>query len=38
VNIDEELSNMMMLQQAYNAGARLIKVADQLYEQLLNIV
>jgi flagellar hook-associated protein 1 FlgK len=38
VNIDEELSNMMMLQQAYNAGARLIKVADELYDQLLNIV
>jgi flagellar hook-associated protein 1 FlgK len=38
VNLDEELANMMMLQQAYNAGARLMRVADELYDQLLNIV
>src|SRR5262249_43763343 len=32
VNLDEELSRMMVLQQAYNAGARLIKVAQELYD------
>jgi len=38
VNLDEELSRMMTLQQAYNAGARLIKVAQDLYDELLNAV
>ena len=38
VNLDEELAQMMMLQQAYNAGARLIRVADELFEALLNVV
>jgi flagellar hook-associated protein 1 len=38
VNLDEELSQMMMLQQAYNAGARLIQVSQQLYDELLKTV
>jgi flagellar hook-associated protein 1 FlgK len=38
VNLDEELSNMMTLQQAYNAGARLIKLSQDLYDQLLQAV
>ncbi len=38
VNLDEELANMMSLQQAYNAGARLLQVAQQLYDQLLQAV
>ncbi|HEX3485579.1 MAG TPA: flagellar hook-associated protein FlgK, partial [Micropepsaceae bacterium] len=38
VNLDEELSKMMTLQQAYNAGARLLQVAQQLYDQLLQAV
>lgn len=37
VNLDEELANMMMYQQAYNAGARLVQVAQQLYDTLLSI-
>jgi flagellar hook-associated protein 1 FlgK len=37
VNLDEELSNMMMYQQAYSAGARMMTVADQLYDTLLQI-
>jgi len=38
VNLDEELEKMMVLQQAYNAGARLIKLAQDLYEELLKAV
>jgi flagellar hook-associated protein 1 FlgK len=38
VNLDEELAKMMSLQQAYNAGARLLQVAQQLYDQLLAAV
>ena len=38
VNLDEELEKMMMLQQAYNAGARLITLAQQLYQELLDAV
>ena len=38
VNLDEELSKMMQLQQAYNAGARLLTVAQALFTQLLNAI
>jgi flagellar hook-associated protein 1 FlgK len=38
VNLDEELEKMMTLQQAYNAGARLLQVAQQLYDALLQVV
>jgi len=38
VNLDEELSNMMVFQQAYNASARLISVVQQMYDTLLNAV
>ena len=38
VNLDEELQKMMSLQQAYNAGARLLQVAQQLYDELLQAV
>ena len=38
VNLDEELENMMVLQQAYNAGARLLQVAKELYDELLRAV
>ncbi|MBI1328476.1 MAG: flagellar hook-associated protein FlgK [Alphaproteobacteria bacterium] len=37
VNLDEELSNMMIYQQAYAAGARILQVVQQLYDTLLNI-
>lgn len=37
VNLDEELSNMVVYQQAYNAAARLITVAKELYDALLEI-
>ena len=38
VNLDEELSNMVIYQQAYNAAARLVTVAQQLYDALLSTV
>ena len=38
VNMDEELANMMVFQQAYNAGARLITTAQQLYDTLLQMM
>lgn len=38
VNLDEELANMMVYQQAYNAGARLITTAQQLYDALLSMM
>lgn len=38
VNLDEELSRMMSLQQAYNAGARLIQTAQELFDELLKVV
>jgi flagellar hook-associated protein 1 FlgK len=38
VNLDEELENMMVLQQAYNAGARLLQVSKELYDELLQAV
>ncbi|MBU6298725.1 MAG: hypothetical protein KJS68_10815, partial [Alphaproteobacteria bacterium] len=37
VNLDEELSNMMIYQRAYSAGARMLNVVDQLYQTLLQI-
>jgi len=38
VNIDEELSQMVVFQNAYNASARLITTAQQMFDQLLQVV
>ena len=38
VNMDEELSNMMIYQQSYNAAARLVTAARELYDALLAAV
>ena len=38
VNLDEELEKMMMYQQAYNAGTRIIRVTQELFDELLNAV
>lgn len=38
VSLDEELAAMMVFQQAYNAGARLITTAQKLYDELLNMM
>jgi len=38
VNMDEELANMMVFQQSYNASARMITTARDLYDTLLRMV
>lgn len=38
VNVDEELVRLTTYQQAFNASARLIQAANELYDVLLNIV
>jgi flagellar hook-associated protein 1 FlgK len=37
VNLDEELSNMMLYQQGYSAGARMLTTVQQMYDTLLQI-
>lgn len=36
VNLDEELANLVVYQNAYNAAARMIKAADELFQTLLD--
>ena len=38
VNMDEELANLIVYQNAYNAAARVITTARDMYDVLLNIV
>lgn len=38
VNLDEELSNMLLYQKSYNAAARLITTATDIFDQLLKVV
>lgn len=38
VNLDEELANTIIYQNAYTASAKIVKVADELYEELLGII
>ena len=38
VNLDEELSNMIVYQNAYAAAGRVIKVAQEIYDVLLQAV
>lgn len=38
VNIDEELGNLIVYQNSYNAAARVITAVNQLFEELLNAV
>ncbi|WP_439815527.1 flagellar hook-associated protein FlgK [Zavarzinia sp. CC-PAN008] len=38
VNLDEELSNMIIYQNAYNASARMIATARDMYDTLLSLV
>lgn len=37
VNLDEELINLTKLQRAYQANARIISVADELFQTILNL-
>ncbi|MEM0955692.1 MAG: flagellar hook-associated protein FlgK [Pseudomonadota bacterium] len=36
VNLDEEAANLIRLQQAYQAAARVIQIGDEIFETLLN--
>jgi flagellar hook-associated protein 1 len=38
VNLDEEASNLIIFQRAYQAAARLITTADAMYQTLLNML
>ena len=38
VNMDEELANMTIYQQSYNASARLIQASKEMTDTLLNMV
>ena len=38
VNIEEELANLVVLEQAFNASSRVIKVVSELFDELLNSV
>ncbi len=38
VNIDEELSNLIVLQTAYSASARVITAVEELFDELLQII
>ncbi len=37
VNIDEEMANMVLYQNAYQASARLVQAADELFAILVNL-
>ena len=38
VNIDQELSNLILVQTAYGASARVLTAVDQMFQELLNSV
>jgi len=38
VNLDEELSQLVILEQAYNAAARVITVTSQMFDELANVI
>ena len=38
VNLDEELANTIIYQNAYTASARIVKVVDELYQDILDLV
>lgn len=38
VNIDEELSNMIIFQNAYSSSARMLSVAQELFDEILGMV
>ena len=38
VNLDEELSRLVLYQEAYSVSARLVSITNQLFDELLAIV
>src|SRR3546814_11168772 len=37
VNLDEELANMTIFQNAYNASARLVQAVDEMFDTLMSL-
>jgi len=37
VNLDEEAANLMRFQQAYQASGKVLQIASQLFQQMLEI-
>jgi flagellar hook-associated protein FlgK len=38
VNLDEELANLVVLEQSFNAAARIITVASDMLQELMDAV
>lgn len=38
VNLEEELSNLILFQRSFNANARILSVADELYQSVLALI
>lgn len=38
VNLDEEMSDLIIFQRAYSASARVISTVDEMFDELLNAV
>ncbi len=38
VNVDEELGNLVLLQNAFTASARVFSIADEMFEELMGLV
>ncbi|MCC3862225.1 flagellar hook-associated protein FlgK [Pseudemcibacter aquimaris] len=38
VNVDEELSNMIVFQNAYSSSARMLNVAKEMYDELIGLI
>ena len=38
VSLDEEMTNMIKFQRAFDAAARLVNTADEMFQTLLNMV
>lgn len=38
VNLEEELSNLILFQRAFNANARILSVADELYQSIIALI
>lgn len=38
VNLDEEMANLIMYQQAYTAAARMIGVVEEMLDELMNVI
>ena len=36
VELNEEMTNMVRFQQAYNAAAKMINTMDEIYDKLIN--